>query len=357
MESAKRGLTHITDQIDKRVPGLRFKTYTYKGCLINKLNTERSFFKLLFGRLFSKLEKPYFSYLGEFVILSNSEQALQETIDDYVRGRTLASKSDFVGFKDNFGSKANAAVFVQMPKLYTLMYYFSNSEKRESMSKNRELLMSFSLIGFQLESDNGMFHNTMMLEHDETAVLSDKLDLLELEASNDVFFENFDSTWIDIDFPDEVLLKEGEFKLYYDTLNKHKLFEGQVVGGSVNGLGKRYYKSGNIMSSLNYEYSRPVGFAAFFYDDASNQRWVESTLKNSNFVGKYNEFYKNGARKSSLFFNENGMPHGEAQFFYQSGILKMEGEYKNGAQNGKWKYFNEDGQVYNTEKYRKGRQR
>lgn len=356
-ENAQRGMENITRQIDRRVPTLKFTSYKYKGFTVSKLNTERGFFKLLFGNLFSKLEKPYFTYLGDYVVFSNSEIALLETISDYTRGRTLSYNSGFNDFKDEFSNKTNVSVFVQMPKMYAMMYYFANREKRNSISKNRELIMSFSRIGFQLESDNGMFRNTLIMEHNEDAVLADKLDLLELEATNDVFYEDFDSSWYYVEIPEDMLLKEGEFKLYYDTAKKHLKFVGQIVGGTLNGLGKKYYKSGYIMSSINYEYATPNGFVTFYYDDNNAQRMVEANIKDGKFVGKYQEFYRNGARKSNLNFNEEGQLDGEAQYFYKSGILKMEGEYKDGMMHKKWRYYSDDGQLYNTEKYRKGVQR
>ena len=135
IEDAKSGFGKITSQIKKRSPA-KFKSIEYKNFEIKYLEI-KGFFKLFLGKLFNKLEKPYITYIEDFMILSNSEEALKEIIDEYIKGHTLSHNEKFMEFKDNFNVKSNLSMFVQMPKMYTNLYQFSNNTLSESVQVSR----------------------------------------------------------------------------------------------------------------------------------------------------------------------------------------------------------------------------
>ncbi len=349
IERAKQGMTHLVKQIP-----LKFDVVSYKNHEINFLNTKRSFMGLLFGKLFDKLEKPYFTYIEDYVVMSNSMQTLKTVIDDYVRGRTLSHKADFADFKDEFENKSNVSLFVQMPKIYASLYHFSNAEKRKGIKENKELILSFARIGFQLTSENGMFKNELIADNDDAALLDDHLEKLETQAAEELMFENLDTTGFKVTIPEDSLTRDGKLVLYYpDTINRKVYFEGIVRSGSINGIAREYYENGNLKSSINYEYGLANGVGVFYYDNNERTKKAEIDFKDDIIEGAYREYYKNGARKAVLTF-DNGTPDDEAQFFYESGVLKIEGKYKDGVQHGKWLFYDENGEILSKEKWRKG---
>jgi antitoxin component YwqK of YwqJK toxin-antitoxin module len=72
--------------------------------------------------------------------------------------------------------------------------------------------------------------------------------------------------------------------------------------------------------------------------------------------GIYREFYENGNRKAMLNFTE-GVPDGDAEFYYDSGVIKIEGQYKDGLKQGKWKHYTETGELIDKEKWKKDQPR
>ncbi|HOH84585.1 MAG TPA: hypothetical protein PLI16_08230, partial [Bacteroidales bacterium] len=132
--------------------------------------------------------------------------------------------------------------------------------------------------------------------------------------------------------------------------------EGRVVNGKIDGLWRTYFEDGQIQSAITYKDGMAEGLAFFYYDNEKQTTRVELTFGEDKVVGVYREFYENGNRKAMLNFNE-GQPDGVAEFYYDSGVIKIAGRYKSGAKEGKWKHYNETGELISKDKWKKGEQK
>jgi hypothetical protein len=74
INSAKENLAMIEKQIRKRTP-IRFNDVVYNGYEIKYLEV-KGLFKAFLGKLFSKIEKPYYTVLGDYVVLSDDPKNL-----------------------------------------------------------------------------------------------------------------------------------------------------------------------------------------------------------------------------------------------------------------------------------------
>ena len=45
---------------------------------------------------------------------------------------------------------------------------------------------------------------------------------------------------------------------------------------------------------------------------------------------------------------------GNAEFYFDSGLFKIEGKYKDELKKGKWKHYTETGDLFDKEKWKKG---
>jgi len=63
------------------------------------------------------------------------------------------------------------------------------------------------------------------------------------------------------------------------------------------------------------------------------------------------------AKKRAVLEFEDGKLNGDASFYYDSGNIKIEGIYKNGQKEGKWKNYTEDGNIFDKAKWKKGQQK
>lgn len=346
IDMAKAGFGKIAQQIKKRSPA-KFKSIEYKNFEIQYLEI-KGFFKLFLGKLFGKLEKPYITYIEDFMVMSNSEATLKEVIDEYIKGHTLSHNEKFMDFKDNFDAKSNFSVFVQMPKMYTNLYQFSNYETKKAIKQNKDLVLSFHRIGFQLVADGDLFKTKLIAAHDPNAALNDELEKFEKKTSDALKVEDFDSLRFKIALPDSILSNNGPYQVQYVETQTVK-FEGNISGNQVNGIWRTYYPSGNLKSTVNYKDGKVDGEAFFFYDDGKETKMAELTYDEDLIDGVYLEFHNNGAQKAMLNYDE-GVLNGEAEFYYKTGRTKIKGKYKKGHKKGKWYFYDEKGKLINKER-------
>jgi len=353
IEGAKNGLGRITNQIRKRSP-LKFEIINYRNFEINFLE-QKGFFKIFFGKLFDKLEKPFFTYIEDYVVLSNSLEALRTIIDDYVTGKTLSHNKKFMDFRDNFETKSNVALFVQMPKIYSNLYFFAAPESKKGVQENKDLILSFALVGFQMVTKGNMFKTHLYANYDETALSDDELEKFESEVSDDLFVKELDSLGYSPKLPVNTQLSNGPYKETFPDAATIKM-EGTIKSNLPEGLWRTFFESGNIKSSITYKEGKAVGMAYFYFDDAKGTKRAEIKFKDGLIVENYFEYYENGAQKAKIKF-EDGKMEGDAQFFYENGKLKIEAEYKKGEKSGKWKYYDENGILFSKEKWKKGKKK
>jgi hypothetical protein len=351
--NAKAGMGEITKKVKRRSP-VKFSDIKYKNFDIFYLD-RRNFFKLFFGDLFRNLEKPYFTYIEDFVVLSNSPDVLKTVIDDYITGRTLNNLEDFTDFKNEFKGKSNLTVFIRTPQIYENLYAYSTPEDKKAVKENRDFILSFSSIGFQLVSEGDIFKTTLKAKHNPNAVNIDRLERMEMETSDISFRDYIDSMEFMVELPDEFADKDTFYTRHFAGTNKVKT-EGQIKDGKPQGLWKSYYESGNIMHSVNYDKGEPQGECFFFYDTPKKTVKALAEYDSDNELKLYSEFHDNGARKSEIEYDD-GKAHGDAKYYFRTGSLKIEGAYKNGQKHGRWKYYDENGDRLGVERWRNGEKR
>jgi len=355
IDLAKEKLSYITKQIKKRSP-VRFKTKEYKSYEINYL-AMKGFFKLFFGKLFKKLDKPYFTYIEDYVVFSNNPSQLMDVIDDYEAGNILANSEQYMNFNAELNEKSNVTVFVNTPKLYSQMYYFGNEKQRKNIKENKELIVSFARIGFQMTSNGEFFETNLLADHDINALYDDDMEQFQA-AAEDVFLSEIDSMKFKIEFSKREMSEDGPFIVYFedlleqgDSVIQHK---GRIDDGKINGVCRTYYESGNLFVVADYEDNKLDGQAMFYYDNEEQNLLAFVFFKENKMDDVYKEFFKNGNPKALIEFKK-GLPHGDVEFYYERGSLKISGKYKKGQKTGKWKFFTETGEPYKKTKYKEGK--
>ncbi|MCK5538097.1 MAG: DUF3352 domain-containing protein [Bacteroidales bacterium] len=351
IQLAKDGFGHIIQQVERRSP-VKFSMIVYKNFEISFLDV-KGFFRVFLGKLFEKLEKPYITYIEDYVILSNSLPAIKKAIDDYALGQTLGRSEKFVDFRDNFSPKSNVSMFIQMPKMYTNLYQFSSLEDRKVITENKELILSFARIGFQLNSDDGMFQNFILAEHDTAALVDDQLELIVNNLSDSSSVNTISKLDILKDISDTTQFTEGPYKIYFDVEQTVAKFEAMAVGSKLNGMAKLYFENGKIQANLNFEDNILSGECSYYYNDENSTQKLLCEYTNGSINGLFREFHENGAQKSTIEY-EDGMPNGEAKYFYSTGSLKMEGEFKDSLKSGRWKFYDKKGELISKKRYKKG---
>lgn len=351
IEKAKIGLDKILKHLKNRTP-IKFKSITYLDYEIHFLHI-KGFFKMFFGKLFGQLEKPYFTIIDDYVVFSNSPHQLTRTIDDYISKRTLQNNNNFNEFNKLFNEKSTISCFIQMPKLYSHLLYYAQADDKTAIKKNKEVILSFSNIGFQLTAKNTFFETMLISAFDSLALLNDEAEQFET-AADELQIGLFQNRFFAINIETEDIRRDsaGYACFYYeDKTLKHI---GFLENNQLQGSWQSFYQNGNIKIVANYDEGALSGIVALYDMEQSGQKLVEAEYKNNQLSGQYREYYLDGALKV-LLDTKNNQPDGKAIYYYSNGRLFMEGKFDKGRKKGQWKYFLENGQLFDKERKKKNK--
>ncbi len=339
IDKAKARLGNITTHIKKRTP-LKFKEDQYRNFTIQYLEI-KGFFKMFFGKLFSKVEKPYFTFIEDFVVFANSKEVVQQIIDDYLMGRTMVKSTKFADFKESFDNKANLTAYIQTPRMYETLLKYSPADIKPDIEKNRELINSFARFGFQLTNNNGMFRSKLAIQYDSSANQEDIALLAESMAEASAGVIDIDSLKFKVVIPDTMSVSDGPLTINFDSSTVAQ-YDGNISNHQVNGIWRTHYPDGNVFVAANYMQGYLNGKAYFYYDSRKETKLAEVEFDMDKIDGYYVEYYRNGNMKSKIQY-EDGRRHGECLFYYENGKLKLQSKYKKGERVGKSTVYNDKG--------------
>ncbi len=349
---ALAGLQNITNQIRKISP-FSFKKFNYRNFTINYLHYKK-FFKFFFGKLFEKIEKPYYTAIDNYIVFTNSLELLEQIIDDYLKGQTIENNEKFASFIDDFYAKNTIAIFIQMPKMYPTLYLYTDPKDRKDLNNNKDLITSFSYIGLQFITDNKGFKSLLMTEYDPEAPTDELAQIMIQESEENLLTDFIDTMGYKIQISAAAKEEDGEYKEYYDPETQTKLkIEGKIQDGKMQGQWRTYYPDGKLKSIIPYVDDKIQGVAYFYYDNNENILRAEVAFSNDLPNGIYKEYHTNGAQKALLNY-KNGILDGDAEFYYKTGALKIKGHYKKGKKHGKWIFYDKNGKKIKKEKWKKG---
>jgi len=243
-KDAITNLNFLEERIRKKTP-VKFKTIDYEGYSIHFLEI-KGFFRLLFGKLFDKLDKPYYTVIEDYAVFSNSPATLLSMVEDHRLGQTLDKDKEFTKFMDEFNNKSSVFVYANTHKSLPLWKNFVDASTWSDIQTNQNFIVCFPQIGFQLTADKTVFDTRMIAEFQVPKVEED-------------------STNIEVEEEDEEETDDSE----EDALSNLQLFYIEKM-------------SGNVYTE--------------FYDDGSVKSKAE--MKKGIRNGKYKEFYPKGSLKA-----------------------------------------------------------
>lgn len=354
IDLAKEKLSLLLKHIKKRTP-VRFDQIDYRNHQIHLLQM-KGFFRLFFGGMMQGMEKPYFTYLDDYVVFSNSINSLMGMIDDYLVGNTIARTPSFKSFIEEFDNESNFSLFVQTPKVYQHLYYYSDIETKKSLRKNKNLIINFANIGWQLKANGQTFETVLLAKHDENAMLYEELEKMQ-NAAEELYIDEYRELKFKMQLDDTFPWKEGLVNYWVSHPERVQdsvlVHEGEMRDSLPQNLWRNYYYSGQIQSAIPYDDGEVDGTAVFYFDDEQHTVKAEVDFNNDVLDGDYKEFYSNGRKKATLLLDD-GLLDGDALYYYRNGQVKIEGRYKNGLRHGKWKYYTKSGDLLDKESWRKG---
>lgn len=293
IEEARDHLDFIGKQVRKRTP-VKFKEVEHRGYGINYLGM-KGLFKIILGRFFARYDKPYYTIVGNYVIFSNHPQTLESIIDDYLDKNTLDRSDEFRAFQNQFEDKSSVLIYLNTPVLFNTMKRMADASTRLSMEANKEFIVCFRHVGFQLVPETGRFKTTLA----EQFITTEPINIAE-ESEDDVVEDD--------PVTDEAATADDE-----PIANEPEIKEGEADP-----------------MELPYMYVKDLNaklFTEYFADSTTVHFKVE--LRNGFKDGSYTEYFENG-------------------------VVKMTGKFNGDRRDGVWRLFGEDGKLIMRRSYDNG---
>lgn len=256
MDVARENLETIEKQIRKRTP-VKFNDVEYNGYLIKYLEV-KGLFRAFLGKLFAKLDKPYYTIIADYVVFSDDPRLLLQTIDDFRAQRTLANQDDYRDFRSGFPEKTSAMVYLSPDRYFPLFRDLLNPESLKSSLKNQAYIRCFSHAGLGLTGDGNRMRTVFSAQYKkwEPAIMvqdtadfeSDTLTALELFLIR--HFQNNMNTQVYENGKPRVTAEmsgniyHGAYAEYYE--NGVLKVRGKYKNGVKNGIWKYYKPDGTF---------------------------------------------------------------------------------------------------------------
>ncbi|MER3376135.1 MAG: DUF3352 domain-containing protein [Allomuricauda sp.] len=222
-EKAKTNLDFVLGQIRKKTP-VKFKAVNYKEHEINFLSI-KGFFKVLLGNRFEEFDKPYFTQIQDYVIFSDNPNTLKTIIDDLVAGETLSTSEEFRKFNDRFESESAVFVYSNIPVLYDNMYALADAATKQKMRKNKDFIICFPQVGFQLTPEDNLFESRLVVNYQNVEEVKKNAQFEEKDQIRNPNTQNPNST--------EITDAVFDLKPMYPTDLNAKSFRRNYANGSL----------------------------------------------------------------------------------------------------------------------------
>lgn len=269
IKDAREHMELIEKKIRHRTP-LRIKTVDYKGFEINYIEM-KGFFRLFFGGLFDKFEKPYYTYVDDYVVFSNKASSLLSFVEDYEQKNLL---KDNPGFKNAFSylkSSSTVFLYTDVQKFYSQLRPMMNAATWNQMQSDKDVLYSFPYWTMQIIGEGQSASLQYVMDYspyrpeaivavdadEEDAEMSEGADTeKELMSELERFYvEKFEGNVLREFYPEGALKSEAEVK-----------------EGKRHGRYREYYENGKLKLRGKYTRNQPKGTWKYYTEEGEFER-------------------------------------------------------------------------------------
>ncbi len=142
--------------------------YGYQNFEITHLPIE-DVLKPLFGGTLNPLQAPYFTIIGEYIVLANSKTTLEGWIKSFNTRQVLLSLPEYQAFLRQSSEQANAYVLINTPNTNKFVQYLGRPDLLESLQDNWKGFKGIYPIGIKLHGQGSYFLTTVSASFNQIA--------------------------------------------------------------------------------------------------------------------------------------------------------------------------------------------
>ncbi len=165
IDFAREKMDFLARKLRRRTP-VKFRSYDYEGYRIHYLS-EKSFFRMLFGKWTGGASLPYYTIARDFVIFSDNEKTLEQILNALIARRTLSHVPAFGRVEKNADDKMHLQVWVNVPGFYTEMYKSLIGARRKALSEWYAVAHALRFVSMQWTVDDDNIRTKIIFQAQE----------------------------------------------------------------------------------------------------------------------------------------------------------------------------------------------
>ncbi len=259
IDFATEKLLLLQKKIKRRTPA-RFKKMQYKTYDIYYLDI-KGFFNVFFGKAFSKLTKPYYTIVDDYVIFSNSPKTLVSMLEDYENGYVLAKSKEYQRTMENLPKESTLLTYINGPQTYPVLASKIKGSERADYAKNKPYLSFMRSIAVSYSASGDGFENTIYLHFVEPEEALEPVPTDESDQLAAKYLQDYSAQLKNLSEAETFVLNEvndGDFVKYFDGTDQVHI-KAETRDGKFHGDFEEYYENGNMRSEGSYRKGRKTG--------------------------------------------------------------------------------------------------
>lgn len=158
LEKSKTNLKQMsTNAGSSSYSGYTFRQIKHKG-LIPKI----------FGDAFSVIQNNWYTFVGNYIVFANSDDALINFIRFYETGKTLDLNENFKAFADNLSETYNILLLIKPRDLTGNLSLYFNKKTTKLFQDCDKTLQDFEGIAFQFSAGKPFFYTSFYLKNNKS---------------------------------------------------------------------------------------------------------------------------------------------------------------------------------------------
>ncbi len=268
IKDAHKKMDFIEKRIKNRTP-VKIKTANYKDFEIKYVEM-KGFFRLFFGSLFDKFEKPYYTYVDDYVVFSNKPSSLLSFIEDYTQENVLKNNDGFKKAFSYYNSSSTVFMFTDMRKFCPQLRTMLNASTWAEMESNKDVLYSFPYWSMQIIGSNQQSSLHYIMDYQPYIPEVIPVEAVDTDEAVEVDGEG-EETVSKQDEMDELkrfYIEKFEGNVLRDFYPEGALkSETEIKDGKRHGRYREYYESGKLKVRGKYSKNQQKGTWKYYTED------------------------------------------------------------------------------------------
>jgi len=125
----------------------------------------KNIFGTFFGQIFSGVENKYCTFVDNYLVFSDSKNALTKFVHANILKKTLDNDPKFGQFTDYLSSKSNFYFYANMYRSPIFISNYLNDSLKSGLKENIESIKKFQAFAIQFSKSNNMIYNNLFLKY------------------------------------------------------------------------------------------------------------------------------------------------------------------------------------------------